>query len=211
MNISILTDDPKSWFVPYGEVLRKNLEELGHNVDYIFTKDDLRTSDITFLLSCSHIFDADLLSYSDKNVVIHASELPRGKGFSPLQWQILEGNNDIVLSAIEATDAVDAGPIYLRKSLKFNGTELYEELREKLAECIIEMACYLVLNNGLLVLQEQKGEESFYRRRTIVDDELNPQKSIADQFNHFRIADNKNHPLYFYFKGEKYFLRIDKE
>ena len=32
------------------------------------------------------------------NIVVHASDLPKGRGFSPMSWQILEGKNKIKLS-----------------------------------------------------------------------------------------------------------------
>jgi len=211
MNINILTDNPKSWFIPYGEILRRKLDKQGHKVNYVFNKKDLIHSEITFLLSCTQIIESQFLKRSEKNVVIHASDLPQGKGFSPMQWQILEGKNEIVLSAIEATEAADEGPIYLKESLRFDGTELYQELREKLGSSIIQMACQLVNRIQSIVPEEQKGIESFYRRRTTADDELDPGKSIAEQFNHLRIADNGSHPLYFYFNSEKYYLRIEKE
>ena len=41
-----------------------------------------------FLLSCSKKLK-NLKAY-DHNIVIHANDLPRGKGWSPLTWQVLE-------------------------------------------------------------------------------------------------------------------------
>ena len=211
MNINILTDNSNSWFVPYGKILQQKITDLGHKVDYVFSKNDLGRADLTFLLSCSRIVDRQFLDRSKRNVVIHASDLPKGKGFSPLQWQILEGKDSIVLTALEAADAVDAGPIYFKRVMRLNGTELYKELREKLAWTIIEMASYLVDNVDSLKPVKQEGEESFYPKRTNVDDMLDPNKSILEHFNHFRIADNENFPLYFYHKGEKFYLRIEKK
>jgi hypothetical protein len=38
--------------------------------------------------------------------------------------------------------------------------------------------------------------------------EIDSIKTIEEQFNHFRIADNENHPLWFELNGRKYFLKI---
>lgn len=211
MIITILTDNKNSWFVEYGYMLKKKLEDYKIDVVYVFDKNDIRIGDICFLLSCSRIVQEVYLERNRNNIVVHASDLPKGKGFSPLQWQILEGNEEIVLTLFEVIAEVDAGPYYLKRSIKFDGTELYKELREKLANMIIDMCVFFVENYGKLDPIEQTENESFYRRRNVQDDEINPDNTIIELFNHFRIADNENHPLYFYYKNNKYILKIFKD
>lgn len=91
MIINILTDNKKSWFIPYGYTLQSKLQELMHNVHFVFDKNDIHEGDICFLLSCSKIIEKEYLERNKNNIVVHASDLPKGKGFSPLQWQVLEG------------------------------------------------------------------------------------------------------------------------
>lgn len=211
MNINILTDNEKSWFVPYGNQLKLKLVEAGHNVTYVFDKTELGRGDICFLLSCSRIVDKFYLSLHSVNIVVHASDLPKGKGFSPIQWQIFEGKDKITLSLLKAVEKVDSGPIYFKHEIFFEGHELYDEIREIVGNEIINMCLKFVDNYPTLKPVEQVGQETFYRKRTKKDDEIDPMKSISELFNHFRIADNHNHPLYFYFKNHKYFLKIEKE
>jgi methionyl-tRNA formyltransferase len=211
MKISILTDNSKSWFVPYGFELKNQLEKKGHDVTYVFNKDEIPKGDICFLLSCSKIVENVFLQRNVNNIVVHASDLPIGKGFSPLQWQILEGKDEIVLTLFEVVSEVDAGPYYLKSTLLFNGTELYDELREKLAFSIINLCIDFVERREILTPIPQMGEESFYRKRTKADDQIDPNKTIAELFNHFRIADNDNYPLWFLFRGRKYYLKIYSE
>ena len=52
---------------------------------------------------------ATILALHKNNLVIHASDLPQGKGWSPMPWQIAEGRNDIVFTLFEAVAGVDAG------------------------------------------------------------------------------------------------------
>lgn len=211
MLITILTDNSKSWFVPFGNELKTELEKSGNDVIYIFDKNEIREGDICFILSCTRIIDEEFLKRNKNNIVVHASDLPDGKGFSPLQWQILEGKNEIVLTLFEVAAKVDAGPYYQKDKLVLKGTELYDELRSMLGLKIIEMCIYYVNNRADLKPIEQSGEETFYKRRTVKDDEIDPQKSIAGQFNHFRIADNDKFPLYFKHLGEEYILKIFKK
>lgn len=211
MIISILTDNPKSWFIPFGMKLKLKLENLGNEVYYLYDKKNIKNGDVCFLLSCSKIVENEYLRRNKNNIVVHASDLPQGKGFSPLQWQILEGKNEIVITLFEAVEKVDSGPYYFKDKIIFDGTELLDELREKLGNKIIDMCEFYIKNRENLNPIEQTGQESFYRKRTEKDDEINPSKSIVELFNHFRIADNENHPLWFKLKGHTYFIKIYKK
>lgn len=211
MKITILTDNERSWFIPYGNELCERLNLLGHKVRYVHRINDIFEGDICFVLSCTRILGKEYLRLNRHNIVIHASDLPHGKGFSPLQWQILEGKNDITLTLFEAVEKLDAGPYYLKSMIHFDGTELYGELRRVLGEKIIEMAVYYVSNYDSLVPVHQTGKETIYPKRTIKDDELDIDKSLRELFNHFRIADNKNYPVFFRYREKKYFLKIYQE
>lgn len=208
MKIAILTDNPKSWFIPYGHKLKNELEVAGHKVIYIFNKEEIPQGDVCFLLSCSRIIQESYLQKNKNNIVVHASDLPKGKGFSPLQWQVLEGKNNIVLTLFEVIKEVDAGPFYLKETMEFIGNELYSEMRDILGYKIVQMCMCYIRNKHKLKSIKQEGEESYYRKRTEKDDELDPNKTILEQFNHFRIADNDNFPLWFELNGKKYFVKI---
>ena len=56
----------------------------------------------------------------------------------------------------------------------------------------------------------QLGKTSFYRKRTKKDSEININKSIRKQFNLLRVTDNKRYPAFFYLKGHKYKLQIER-
>ena len=208
MKITIITDDFRSWFIPFGNELMILLSEKGHDVIYVHNKNNIEQGDICFILSCISIMNDGYLALNKNNIIVHASDLPKGKGFSPMQWQVLEGKDDIVLTMFEANKEFDAGPVYFKRKLHLKGTELYLEMREKLGSLMIEMCLTYVENIEKMVPQEQTGNETFYHRRTTKDDELDIKKTIEEQFNHFRIADNENHPLHFKYKNQKYILKI---
>lgn len=211
MNITILTDNSKSWFIPYGNQFLQKLKEIGHQVNYVYDSKDVIEGDVCFLLSCTKLVNESTLSKNKSNIVVHASDLPLGKGFSPLQWQILEGKNEICLTLFEVVKDLDAGPYYLKSNLKLNGYEFYAELRDLLAKKIISMCLEYIHNKDFLKPIKQEGFESFYKRRTDKDDEIDINKSIIELFNHFRIADYENYPLYFFVNNRKYYIRIEAD
>lgn len=210
MKISILIDNIRSWAVPYGKILKQQLEKRKHEVALCSNASDLVRGDIAFFLSCEKIVPRHILARNTHNLVIHASAVPRGKGWSPLTWQILEGKNDIPISLFEAAERVDSGDIYLKDTLHFEGHELIGEMRRVEGEKIIELALTFIDLYPNVNGKKQRGEETFYRKRTPEDSELDIEKTVKELFNKLRVVDNDRYPAFFKHKGHAYTLRIEK-
>jgi methionyl-tRNA formyltransferase len=210
MIITLVIDNPNSWFVPYGKELQRLLQERGHTVSTVQEPTDLPMGDVAFFLSCEQIVKKDLRDRNKNNIVIHGSALPQGKGWSPLTWRILEGHDSVTLSLFEAQDAIDAGDIYLQKTVSFAGTELIDELRKIEGDAIVDIAVQYIIDYPLEG-KKQVGQESFYPRRTAKDSELDPCKTIAEQFNLLRVADNARYPAFFTLQGRRYTITIEGE
>lgn len=211
MKISIVVDNNKSWFISYTDKLKAKLNKFG-SVELLSDSNEIpQSNDVAFLLSCESKVPPEILSRSRSNIVVHASELPKGKGMSPLSWQILEGKNRIPISLFEAVEEIDAGPVYLRSYLEFRGNELLYEMQNALGLKIIEM-CEKFLSEWPQILgkgEVQLGQSTFYRRRTPVDSRLDPHKTIAEQFNLLRIVDNERYPAFFEWKNRRFILKIE--
>ena len=205
--ISILTDKT-SWMNKYNVFLKNALEALGHNVLCVSKPEELPEGDIAFFLSCFNIVTKEFLAKNKHNIVVHASDLPKGKGWSPMTWQILEGKNHIPVTLFEASEKCDAGDIYLKDSITLNGDELIDEWQDLLGNKIVEMCINFVKNYENLAPIPQTGEESFYNRRLPKDSELDINKTIKEQFNLLRVVDNERYPAYFVYRNKKYILRI---
>ncbi|MEG0796906.1 MAG: hypothetical protein RR397_10455 [Odoribacter sp.] len=206
LKIQILVDNPLSWFA---KQLRELLIEKNHNTRIIHSEDEVEKGDILFLLSCEHLFGR--LDLNAHNVVVHSSALPKGKGWAPISWQILEGKHIIPNTLFEATSEIDAGHIYCQNEICLEGYELNEEIRMKQGQAIIELAVEFVDQYNSLYPREQEGISTYYPRRTPKDSCLDPDKTIREQFNLLRICDNQRYPAYFELDGMKYYLRISKE
>ena len=131
--------DSTSWINPTVEVLAADWKQLGHEVFWFHDLQELPCADLCFCLSFSKILKKEIRDCFDYTLVVHASDLPSGKGWSPLTWQILEGINQIPVSLFEADDAVDSGPIYAQRVVDFGGYGLIDGLRKKLAEATYEL------------------------------------------------------------------------
>lgn len=207
LKISILVDDPVSWILPCAKQIRDHFSTR-HKVGLYLKAADIPSGDMLFLLGCTSILPKDILKRNKHNLVIHESDLPRGRGWSPVAWQVLDGKNRIPIVLFEATEQPDAGPIYMKDTIELDGSELLPEIREKQAEKTADLVYRFIELWPNLGGKPQEGEPTYYPRRCIEDDALDPKKSIIDNFNHLRIVDNEKYPAWFEHHGRKYRIKI---
>lgn len=205
MNIAILTSN-NQWFILYAKLLSKQIQ--GSKLFYNH-RDIIDSYDIVFILSYHKIIENRYLKQHKHNIVVHASKLPEGKGWSPLFYQVLEGKNEIPFTMFEASNGVDNGDIYMCDALELTGCELNQVLRKKQADKTIEMCLRFIDNyQKYKIANKPSGKESFYSKRMPKDSELNINKSIKEQFNLLRVVDNDQYPAFFIINGIKYELSI---
>ena len=206
---SILLDKNNPWLEPFVNNFLNQHKSISINLTFCLS--EAVKSDVCFVLGYTRIIDLKNIPQQTSFYVIHESCLPKGKGFSPLIWQILEGKNKITICLIEMREDVDSGPIILKDTISLNGSELYEEIREKQAHFTLNLVKKFIESKNLPKPQAQKGKESFYKKRSKEDSELDINKTIKEQFNKLRVGNNDDWPSFFYFKGHKYVLKIVKD
>ena len=128
MAVTVLTDE-KSWFIVYAIELVEKLNRLGFTSKLALKREDIQKGSVLFILSYPKILHEDVLILNERNIVVHASDLPAGRGWSPLSWQVLEGRAQIPITLFECRKQVDSGDIYLQRHIQLNGSELVEDLR----------------------------------------------------------------------------------
>lgn len=207
--IAIVVDNP-SWILPFVETLISDINAAGDHAALYREYKDMPEVDIAFYLGCIKIAPESTLNKSKRKLVCHASDLPKGRGFSPSSWSVLEGNNDIPVCLLEAVKAVDAGPVIYRTTMHLSGHELADEMRDIFGTLTVNL-CKKFLNEPIPIPGEpQIGEPTFYERRRPIHSRLDVNKSIIEQFNLLRIVDNNSYPAYFEHLGHKYKIAIEK-
>jgi methionyl-tRNA formyltransferase len=209
--IAVLTSE-KSWFVSYSQKLIELISESGFDAELYFHHENINNDcEIVFLISYFRLVNREFLEGHKHNIVVHESDLPEGRGWAPMFWQILENKNKIPITLFEASEEVDKGDIYLKDFIILEGHELNPEIRNKQAIKTIEMCMKFIEICECLKPSKQEGDGSFYRKRTPTDSELNINKTIKEQFNLLRIVNNEEYPAFFYHKGLKYLIKIHKD
>jgi methionyl-tRNA formyltransferase len=212
MKISILCTDPNH---PVVNNLRKWTDDMfveGHVVSLVFDKRELDGGDILFLVSCSQLIRETDRRKFRATLVLHASDLPRGRGWSPYIWSILEGVNLITVSLLQANDPVDSGAIWLSEKFKLEGHELLSEINEKLFSAELSLMTKAVENFKDIVPIQQSGNPGLYlRKRSPEDSRLDPNKTIAEQFDLLRVVDPQRFPAFIDYRGKRYLIKIEKD
>ena len=101
-------------------------------------------------------------------VCIHESNLPKFRGGSPLQNQIIRGIKKTKSTAFLMNEKLDAGKILLKKELSLDGTldEIFLRMENNNYDLITSII------QGRYKLTSQKGIPSFFNRRTPSESEL---------------------------------------
>lgn len=209
MEVAVLLDKKNIWLRDY--IPKSLFERPNTSIEVLYEPDSVKNFNLVFVLGYTKILSKKISIENELCLVVHESNLPEGKGFSPVQWQILEGKSRIVVSLIELQEDVDSGDIFDQTEIVFQGGELYDEIRAMQASATFElveraMDCYPNFQKVA-----QLGQSTFYRKRIPSDSELDIDKSIRSQFNLLRVANNQDWPSYFHLNGCKYILKIYKE
>jgi len=99
--------------------------------------------DVIVTAAFGQILSEEFLSIPKFAVLnVHASLLPKYRGSSPIQWAILNGDEETGITIMKTVKAVDAGDILLQKRTKIGEKETAGELFDRLAilggEAIVE-------------------------------------------------------------------------
>jgi len=170
MKIQILISR-NSWANKYSDILKKKLKQYSNNIVVVNDHTKLRKNyDINIIFSYFKKINKKYLDRSKFNLVPHESDLPQGKGMSPLTWQLLNKKNKIIFSLMEASSQIDAGKIYFKKMVYFKKDLLFDEIKSiqfnqniKLIERFIS---YLKKNKISPKSKLQVGKSTYYKLRT---------------------------------------------
>ena len=134
-----------------------------------------------------------------KCVVFHMTDLPYGRGGSPLQNLIVRGHKKTKVSAISVVDEVDAGDIYLKEGLDLSGSA--QEIYERATSVIETMIIKIMKENPFPV--PQKGEIVRFKRRKLEESNIKSINNINHLYDHIRMLDAKGYP-HAYFNSDEF-------
>lgn len=137
----------------------------------------------------SHRIDASIFKQFEC-VIFHMTDLPYGRGGSPLQNLIVRGISETKISALRCVEEMDAGPIYLKKPLSLHGSA--EEIYLRAAGMIEDMIVEILNKQPAPVPQE--GEPTIFKRRKPEQSNLAGIATLEGAFDLIRMLDADGYP-----------------
>ena len=135
-------------------------------------------------------------------VVFHITDLPFGRGGSPLQNLISKKIYETKISALKVTEKLDAGPIYLKENF-YIGLGSAEEIFIQASEIIFfKMIPFIITKN--LIPKEQNGNITIFKRRKPEESDFISAdlSSLSDFYDYIRMLDGEGYPKVFINFGE---------
>lgn len=123
-------------------------------------------------------------------VIFHMTDLPFGRGGSPLQNLISRGIYETRLSALRCVEQLDAGPIYLKRPLSLYGTA--EEILVRSSKLMEEMIEKIIYEQLQPIPQE--GKPVVFNRRSPADGDLSGLEHLEQVFDFIRMLDGEGYP-----------------
>ena len=132
--------------------------------------------EIIFFPDWSWIIPNEIIS-NYKCICFHESNLPKFRGGSPIQNQIIRGVTKTKTTAFIMNEKIDAGDIILQKNLSLEGSiqEIFSRMSEN------DYSFILKIINGKYKRKKQSGKSTTYYRRKPKESEL---KSLNHSVNY---------------------------
>lgn len=126
-------------------------------------------------------------------VIFHMTDVPFGRGGSPLQNLIARGIYETKISALRCEAELDAGSVYMKHPLSLYGVA--EEIYMRAAGIIETMIVDMVMNEPESV--PQQGEAVSFQRRKPRDSDISELKELEQVFDYIRMLDAEGYPKAF--------------
>lgn len=187
----------KKWWDPkLKDQLKKSISA---DWNFVNTEDKLTPSylanlkpDKIFILHWSKKIAEEIFSKYEC-ISFHMTDLPFGRGGSPLQNLIIRGFSKTKITAIKVNEIIDGGDIYLKSELDLVGNA--HEIFSRTFTIIFEMITKII--NDELVPTPQKGEITIFKRRTPKESNIRDLESLSEIYNYIRMLDADGYPAAF--------------
>ena len=185
----------KTWHIAQFEQFVSSKERTNDKWYYVGTKDELTkllntvTPRYIFFLHWNWIVPSKIWR-SIECVCFHMTDLPYGRGGSPLQNLILNGKKETKVTAFRMTGDIDAGPTYEKVTLTLDGTA--EEIYIRTGQLCWQIVDFIVKNSP--VPKAQEGKPIYFERRTPDQSSLPLHEDVNRLYDFIRMLDAPGYP-----------------
>lgn len=165
---------------------------------FVLNELNILRPDFIFIPHWSYIIPSEIHE-SFTCVVFHMTDLPYGRGGSPLQNLIIRGHKQTMISALKVEKGLDTGPIFMKSPLSLDGTA--EEIFIR-ASSVIEFMIKAIVGEKLKP-ELQSGTQVIFERRKPEDGNISYCEDIGQVYDFIRMLDCEGYPNAF-FENDKF-------
>jgi len=126
-------------------------------------------------------------------ICFHMTDVPYGRGGSPLQNLIVRGHKDTKLTALRMEKGLDSGPIYSKESLSLAGSA--HEVYQRATALTWDMIQEIIISEPTPVAQT--GNPTLFKRRTPQESEIPDSLTLEQVYDYIRMLDAPGYPQAF--------------
>ena len=102
--------------------------------------------------------------------MLHPSPLPKFRGGSPIQNQIIRGKKISAVTIFKINKIIDGGDIYFQKKFSLNGT--LQQIFERIVKLGIEGTKKILSQKKIRVKKQNHSKSTYFRRRSPKESEI---------------------------------------
>ena len=128
-------------------------------------------------------------------VVIHETDLPYGRGGSPIQNLIARGHTESKITALQVDAGLDTGAVYMKKDFALSGTAA--EIFERVSDMVFSEVIPEIIKQEPQPVA-QTGEVTVFKRRKPEDGNIALADTLGGAFDLIRMLDAAEYPKAFF-------------
>ena len=141
--------------------------------------------------------------------MLHPSKLPKFRGGSPIQNQIIRGVKSSAVTIFKINEVLDGGDIYFQKKLSLSGS--LDEIFNRIISLGTEGSFKILNNRNIKIKKQNHRIATFYRRRKPEESEITlkeiKNKSAEYIHNKIRMLDDPYPNAFIKIKNKKIFIK----
>ena len=175
-----------------------------------FNKINFNKNDVIFFIGWSWIIKNYIIK-NNKCICLHPSPLPKYRGGSPIQHQIINGESISAVTFFRMTDKLDAGSILYQEyfSLKGNLKDIFSRIIP-----LGTAGIFHILNSNIKEQPQDELQATFYKRRKPENSEIlikDFKKYTAKEIhNKIRALQDPYPNAYIQCKDKKLFIKLSE-
>jgi methionyl-tRNA formyltransferase len=127
-------------------------------------------------------------------IVFHLTDLPYGRGGTPLQNLIERGHKNTKISAFKVEAGIDCGDIYFKVPLSLSGSA--EEIFNRLSDTTFSKMIPRLLKHPMKP-KKQTGKAVYFKRRNHADSKIRNSLPFTKLYDFVRMLDAPEYPKAF--------------